>query len=217
MLDAIFLYFSGFLGKVELAGTIFSLICVYLAVKHNIWTWFWGALGVICFGYLFYEYKLYSDAGLQILFFLPMQLWGWRVWTNTCAASGEKTTKTLSDLSGATFYLVPPAVLIGVGVLTATFINGGLMAKYTDASFPYVDALTTWMSITAQILMIKKYWESWVVWISMDVIAIFVYLAKGLAVTSGLYVVFLVLATMGLYAWYKDWKKANVPHLGDLA
>lgn len=40
-------YFAGPLGMVELFATIFSAICVWLAVKHNIWTWFFGAIGVI--------------------------------------------------------------------------------------------------------------------------------------------------------------------------
>jgi nicotinamide mononucleotide transporter len=43
----------------------------------------------------------------------------------------------------------------------------------------------------------------------MDVIAIGVYYAKGLIVTSGLYVLFLVLATVGGFAWYRDYAKQN--------
>ena len=61
---AIVTYFSGTWGMVELAGTIFSLICVYLAAKHNQWTWLFGALGVILFGALFFQFQLYSDAAL---------------------------------------------------------------------------------------------------------------------------------------------------------
>jgi len=97
-------------------------------------------------------------------------------------------------------------IIIAFGILLCAGINGYIMTK-TDASFPYIDALTTWMSIFAQVLMIKKVLESWVIWIAMDAIAIPVYFAKELYVVSGLYVVFFILATMGLIAWYRDWKQ----------
>ena len=198
MITTILAYFAGPLGLVELFGTIFSAICVYLAIKHNIWTWFFGALGVILFGYLFLQFGLYSDAGLQILFFLPMQLIGFFMWRR--AASKAENKSVVLSLTVLQF------VLIGIGILGAAGLNGYLITTLTTgASFPYIDALTTWMSIGAQLLMMAKYRESWILWVSMDVIAIFVYYAKGLVVTSGLYVLFLVLATMGGIAWYKDY------------
>ena len=194
-------YFNHTWGYVELAGTIASAICVYLAVKQNIWTWFWGAIGVALFGPLFYHYQLYSDAGLQILFFLPIQAIGYYWWKT-------KGPNHNDDLPVVGLSLVQVGYTIGA-ILAFAGINGYYMANYTDASFPYVDALTTWMSIVAQIYMIKKIWESWVIWVAMDAIAIFVYAAKGMAVVSGLYVVFFILATMGGIAWYKSFKEAK--------
>ena len=198
MLSMIFDYFNHFWGYVELAGTIASAICVYLAVKQNIWTWFWGAIGVACFGPMFYEYKLYSDAGLQILFFLPMQVIGWYWWM--------KKGPTHNDDLPVTTNTFKTNVMIMWGIAMLTGITGFIMATYTDASFAYVDALTTWMSVFAQILMVKKILESWVLWVAMDIIAIPVYFAKELHVVSGLYVLFLVLATMGGIAWYRSWQ-----------
>ena len=202
MIEMIIAYFAGPLGMVELFGTIFSVICVYLAVKHNMWTWFFGVLGAILFGYLFLQFGLYSDAGLQILFFLPMQAVGFYMWRQSATkAENKRVVRSLTLVQFA---------LIGIGILAASGINGYLIATLTTgASFPYLDALTTWMSIAAQLLMIAKYRESWVVWVAMDVIAIFIYFAKGLVITSGLYVVFLVLATMGGVAWYRDYAAQN--------
>lgn len=198
MIETILAYFAGPLGKVELFGTIFSAICVYLAVKHNMWTWFFGALGVILFGYLFFQFGLYSDAGLQILFYLPMQLVGFIMWRR--AARKAENDSVVLSLTALQFGL------IAIGILGAAGVNGYLVANFTTgASFPYLDALTTWMSIAAQFLMIAKYRESWVLWVVMDVLAIGIYFAKGLVVTSGLYVVFLVLATLGGIRWYRDY------------
>ena len=43
--------------------------------------------------------------------------------------------------------------------------------------------------------------ENWLYWICADVIAIGVYWAKDLNVTSGLYAVFLAMAIAGLVSW----------------
>ena len=194
-------YFHHPWGYVELAGTVASAICVWLAVKQNIWTWFWGAIGVALFGPLFFHYALYSDAGLQILFFLPMQALGYYWWKK----KGPKHNDDLPVVS----IKAKTSILILSGIMAATGVNGYYMANFTDAAFPYVDALTTWMSIAAQILMIKKVVESWALWVAMDAIAIYVYAAKGLLVVSGLYGLFFVLATMGGIAWYKALQTQN--------
>ena len=195
-------YFAGIWGQVELFGTIASAICVWLAVKQNIWTWFWGAIGVALFGPLFFHYQLYSDAALQILFFLPIQALGYYWWKKKGPTHNDDLP--VESMRFSTFGLVCSGILAMAG------INGFYMANYTDAAFPYVDALTTWMSIAAQILMIKKIFQSWWLWVAMDAIAIYVYAAKGLMVVSGLYGLFFVLATMGGIAWYKSLKGQNV-------
>ncbi len=209
-------YFNHTWGYVELLGTIASAICVYLAVKQNIWTWFWGAIGVGLFGPLFYHYQLYSDAGLQILFFLPMQVLGFMWWSNSLPVPVKNFMAKLPKWLGKVGDDLPVIrlststnIALVIGMLTITSVNGYYMANYTDASFPYVDALTTWMSVFAQVLMIKKVWESWVLWVAMDLIAIQVYMAKDLVVVSGLYELFLVLATMGGMAWYQSMKEQD--------
>lgn len=215
----IYAYFASTLGLVELAGTVFSAICVYLAIKHNQWTWFFGALGVLFFGYLFLQYALISDAALQILFFLPMQVIGFFWWRNqACKADNPLVVKAMSTGTFVTIGLAIALLTVGNGWLMATYgmeilawINVytsqiGMVFPVVAASFPYADAFTTWMSVFAQLLMIAKFRESWVLWVTMDVAAIFIYFAKGLIVVSGLYVLFLVLATIGGIAWYRNYK-----------
>ena len=194
-------YFNHTWGYVELAGSIATLICVWLAVKQNIWTWFWGAIGVCLFGPLLYHYQLYSDAGLQILFYLPVQFIGWYWWMKKGPNANDDLPVT--SLSNASFTTIMYGIVIAAGV------TGYLMTTYTDASFPYWDALTTWMSVAAQILMIRKVLQSWYLWVAVDIISVPIYFTKGIIVWSGIYGIFLVLATMGGIAWYKSWKETN--------
>ena len=201
-MELIIAYFSGFWGLTELTASIISLICVYLAAKHNQWTWFFGAIGVIIFGIIFIEFKLYSDALLQLAFFLPAQVWGYYTWKEAALSSNSSTsTKSLTGIQ----------ILQTVSIVAlSSLVLGTVMSSYTDASFPYADAWTTAMSVVAQILMIKKFWQSWVFWVTMDIGAIAIYALKGLYVTSGLYAIFLILAYIGLYKWYNDYKVKTI-------
>ena len=194
-------YFSGTLGKVELIATILLILNVYLLAKQKIINFAFGIVGVIMFGWLFMKYQLYNDMALQWAYFLPIQIFNAWYWWNYGPNKG--TNVAVTSLTW-TMTIISAIVIVGYA-----FGSGYYMANYTDASFPYWDALTTGMSVVAQYLMIKKYWESWVLWIMMDILQIPIYFAKELYVTSGLYVVFLGLATFGLIEWYKSWDKVR--------
>jgi nicotinamide mononucleotide transporter len=64
---------------------------------------------------------------------------------------------------------------------------------------PFWDALTTVLSLTAQLYLMQRYLESWYIWILVDTIYVPLYASRGLYLTSGLYAVFFVMAAIGLY------------------
>lgn len=206
MFDAVYEYFFGSaLGMWELAGTVLLIINVYLLAKQKLLNYWFGLVGVLIFGYIFYAYQLYSDMLLQWVFYAPLQILGYYVWKygNTVGQSLEARPEDSMKVVMINVYgwlVVVIAIVISAGML------GVWMTANTVASFPYADALTTTMSVVASILMLRKIWANWVIWIAMDVIAIPIYYMKGLYITSGLYVVFLGLATYGAIAWYQDYK-----------
>ncbi len=51
--------------------------------------------------------------------------------------------------------------------------------------------------------MARKVLESWIFWIIVDIVAVFVYLIKSLYLTTGLYAIFLIMATIGYFEWRK--------------
>ena len=76
-----------------------------------------------------------------------------------------------------------------------------IRSRFTDAAFPWWDAAVAMLSVAAQILQSRRYFESWVLWIAVDLLAVGLYAARGLWLTAGLYLVFLVLAVWGLIEW----------------
>lgn len=186
---------------IEILAVVFGLLSVYFTVKQNIWCWPTGIVMVILYVFIFYNAKLYSDM-LENLIYIFMQMYGWYYWV----LGGKKARNKKDKVPVTTLKWKERSAWIGV-IIVFTAGLGYFMATRTDASLPYLDALTTVMSLTAQWLMGKKILENWVLWISVDVMALFIYSYKGLYMTAGLYFVFLILASGGLIEWYKDMKK----------
>lgn len=180
----------------EHVAVAFGLGNIYLTVRQNIWCWPVGVVMVSLYIYIFFDAKLYSDAGLNV-FFLVMQFYGWYQWTR-----GPVVHAT--SLSAVTRLSRRGWLWTAVGVTAWTAIAGTALRRYTDAAAPYPDSFTTVLSVIAQFLLTRKILENWTLWIVADIIYIGVYSYKALYWTAALYVVFLVLCVKG----YREWAKS---------
>ena len=179
---------------IESIAVAFGLLCVWLTIRENIWCWPAGLVQVALYVVIFYQVKLYSDLILHVIY-IPMGVYGWYHWLHGGRNRGVLTVSTLTARARLAWLTI---------VAAGTVASGYLMTTLTDASVPYPDAFTTVASLVAQWLMARKKWESWLLWIAVDVVAIAIYWHKSLALTAGLYAVFLILATIGLLAWRRS-------------
>jgi nicotinamide mononucleotide transporter len=177
----------------EALAVLLGLINISLIVRRSVWNYPFGLAMVAIYAWIFAQpdVRLYSDVGLQAFFFL-VQLYGWWNWSKSEAESGE--VKVL---------LLPAGGRIGwiASITGATLAWGTVMHRYTSAALPWWDAFIAMTSVSAQLLMARRYLENWVLWIAVDAVAIGVYAAKGLMLTAILYTAFLVLSIVGLLSW----------------
>lgn len=181
------------MSLVELIGVIAGIGGVWLAAKQHVWTWPVSMVSVGAYVFVFYEARLYADMGLNA-FYLITSLYGWYEWLY--GGKGH-TERSVSRIRPREFWvLVALAVAFTVGL-------GYFLDNYTDAHLSYIDSGATAVSLMAYWMMAKKRLENWLVWLAVDVVYIGVFTYKELYLTSFLYFIFLILATMG----YLDWKK----------
>ena len=67
------------MSTLEIIAVLFTLGCVALTARQNIWCWPVGIVGVIAFFLVFLEQKLYAETTLQVIFLLQ-SLYGWYNW-----------------------------------------------------------------------------------------------------------------------------------------
>lgn len=180
---------------IEIIAVVFSLICTWLAVKKHILNWPMGIIGVSAYLILFYQQRLYADMLLQLVF-IGQGLYGWYNWNNR---KGNIVEMNVSYLP------IKQRVLYVTLIILIATVWAIVLKNYTNASSPYVDAFAATTSLIANWLMAKKKIENWVLWILADIIYIALFWYKELFLSSGIYVVFLILSIKGL----SDWSKQN--------
>jgi nicotinamide mononucleotide transporter len=183
------------MALIEILATIFGFICVWLTIKQNIWCWPAGLIQVSLYVFVFHQARLYSDMGLHVIYVL-MQFFGWYYWMYGGADRGQAKVARLSPRARAAWATM---------ALAGTACLGFVMDNYTNADLAYWDAATTVLSLIAQWLMAKKILESFLIWMAVDVLCVGIYAVKALYPTTGLYLAFLVMATMGYLEWRKSW------------
>ncbi|MCW5724718.1 MAG: nicotinamide riboside transporter PnuC [Maricaulaceae bacterium] len=185
------------MGGVELVAAALGVACVYLIIRQSLWCWPVGIAMTALYAWIFFDVRLYSDFGLQIIY-IGLQAYGWWFWVarrDAALAHDRAPIRTLGRTA---------RLLWLFSGLTAAGALGLAMDRATNADLPYWDALTTSFSLVAQILLARKYLENWLVWIAVDILSIGIYLVKGLEVTAGLYAVFLAMAVWGFLVWWRD-------------
>ena len=178
-------------SAIEMIAVACGLINVMLIIQRSLWNYPFGFIMVALYAKIFYDYQLYSEALLQIYFFL-IQIYGLWYWLRGKTADGAIIVVTLPPTQRRLYLLVTLLGWLGLS---------SLMAYLTDATHPYWDAAIATLSVMAQFLLSRRHIESWTLWIIVDVLAIGLYWIKGLSPTAALYLVFLSLAIVGRYRW----------------
>jgi nicotinamide mononucleotide transporter len=178
---------------IEIVAVLLGIANIVLIIRRSVWNYPFALAMVSLYFIIFRDAKLYSDAGLQVFFFI-VNLYGWWSWNRNKAEAGEIVVERLGT----------EALLAWVAAsVIATAGWGFVMSNHTDASYPFWDAAVAMLSVAGQILMTRRYLENWWWWIAVNAISIPLYLLKELYLTAGLYALFLVLAIVGLVEWQR--------------
>lgn len=197
------------MSYIEFFGTIFNLACVYLVARKHILNWPIGIIGVVLFAALFYQLNLYADLFEQVYYFVTGFI-GWYLWIKARKNQEEKEDIVIERNTKRVNIAWIGGMIVGTIVLTyvMTHLNVWLPKLFPEAaSLPLLDTATTVMSFAAQILLVKRRVESWVLWVIVDVIAIGLYWYKQVPLVAILYAIFLVIACNGLITWHKAARK----------
>lgn len=179
------------MSTLEIIAALVSLIGVGLGVTKRRITWPWWAASSILYGILFIQWELYASAALQVVF-VAAAIAGWFGWSKNGAVPGPfKNSYRLMTLAA---------------IALATIALGPILENIGAAS-TYADAILLFGSIAAQLLMVYQKYDNWPLWLIVDLGYVALYYSQELYLTSGLYVVFSIIAAIGWRSWYGSYKR----------
>jgi nicotinamide mononucleotide transporter len=182
------------MSPLEVVGVVAGILGVWLTTRQQIWCWPAGIVSVAAYVAVFWGARLYGAMGLQLVY-VGLLAYGWYAWLHGGEGHGAlRVSRAPARLLG----------LLGAAGAAATLALGWWLGRHTDEAAPYLDAFTTVFSLVAQWMQARKHLENWVLWIVVDAAYVGMILTQGLALTSGLYMIYIALAVMG----YRDWRRS---------
>ena len=186
-----------------IAASITGVICVILCGMGKVSNYIFGTANTILYAIVAWKAKYYGDVMLNLLYYLPTNIIGWVAWRKNI----NQETKIVY-MRRMTW---KQDVLLGV-VSVAGVLGYSLILKLLGGNLPLIDSMSTVFSVIAQILLIKRFTEQWVIWIIVDVVSVIMWIAalfteaQSMAVLL-MWCVFLANAIIMFVIWLRESKR----------
>lgn len=203
--------YSVMTGTLDVIGSlagITGVLCVVLVAKGSIWNYLFGLVNVSLYAYISYKASLYGDAGLNALYYLPMQFIGWWQWRRRGAAVSEAEADGKGVQVKARRFNWRQRAVLALSCIAAVVTMGFVLKEVGDPQ-PFKDSATTVLSIVAQALMALAFMEQWALWIITNVISVTMWaicVVRGEAhagVMVIMWVFYLLNSVNGMRVWLK--------------
>lgn len=187
-----------------LAG-VSGVLCVTFVAKGKISNYFFGLIQVVLYLYLSWQAVLYGEVLLNLFYFVA-QFTGFYAWhknlqTDTTDESEAKVVKAKG--------LSPAMWLVTIASTVVAWYGFGLFLQAFGSNQPFIDSITTSLSVVAQILMIYRYKEQWLFWILVNITSIWLWYAVSSPAMIAMYVGFLINSIYGWLNWLQLKRQAE--------
>ncbi len=150
-------------SMIGIMSALTGVWCVILTGKGKRSSFIFGTINVLFYAYIAFGAKYYGEVMLNLIYYFPMNFVGWFAWNKHMnEENGEVIKSSLPRKKGIILY---------VCTAVAIFLYG-LMLRALNGNLPFVDSMSTVVSVVAQILSVKRLTEQWVLWIVVDVVTV---------------------------------------------
>lgn len=177
------------LNWIETASVYFSFACTWLCTRQVRFNYVLAVISTTLLVVTFAQADLYGSMALN-LYLIPTVIYGWFIWGKDTKPKPVEHVKPKNLILYGLFTAITWA-----GAIFVIGLFGGQMAP-----------LDGWLlvgTVLAQFLLDRKKIETWIVWVLVNIVSVYVYFEAGLYLLAAQFVLFLANA---VYAWFQ-WKK----------
>ncbi len=219
----------------EIFGTIFGFIYLYLEIKQKQGMWIIGFLMALIYAIIYFQQEVYASMGFQIYYIL-VSIYGFILWgkdklqgkytppgkdclqgdgnflgKDDLQGDGklQKITAQKTEKQTGIFYRKLPlkTLLVSTAVyIAATTLMVTVLNKITADPMPFTDSSITVLSAIATYWLSKSYKEQWIVWLVVNLVTTVMTFRLGLYPTAILYTVNALASVYGYIHWIRSGK-----------
>lgn len=189
---------------VEIISAVLGLSCVFLAGRNSKYNFYVGYVYNIFLFVLFLHQHLYSAMILQPISLL-INAYGHYRWTHP-----RDDERSVADSSRLKVGNIPPKhVALYVLAVLGSAALWAFVLKYVfdDPANPCLDSLMLMLTLCAQYLSARKYWECWIVWLLVNIGNATLYILSGLYIMPVVSALYIANGIWSLVSWRKMYKK----------
>ena len=188
---------------IGIAASVTGVFCVVLCGMGRVSNYFFGTINVILYAYIAWKAKYYGDVMLNLAYYFPTNILGWVLWNkNINKETNAVYTKRMT---------IKQDVLLAI-ISVVSVYGYAYILKMLGGNLPLVDSMSTVFSVIAQILMIKRFTEQWIIWIIVDAVSVIMWVVAlpkegGSIAVLLMWSVYLINAIIMFVKWYRESKQ----------
>lgn len=181
-----------------------GVFCVVLAAKGSLMSYVFGMYNTLGYAYLAYVNGLFGEVMLNLLFFVPMNVIGYLMWRKH-RPEGKLIMRQMDHRS---------LLLVMLACVAGSLALGYTLSFIPAQNSPYIDAITTVLSVAATFLMVRRFKEQWMVYIVLNMFTVLLWVIRMLdgspdgVLMIVMWSAYLINAMYGYYTWNKGAKEA---------
>ena len=170
---------------------IAGVISVVLCSQKKYSFYFWGLLQLITIIIISYQSNLYGKV-LENIFYLITTICGMFIWNKKMINNEVKVKKM--DLIDCVIFLT---LFLPLSLISAYFF----INNFSNSEQVILDTITTTIGILAQIMLILRFREQWILWFILDVMCVILWAKDGNWCIMMQYVFWTINCIYGFFKW----------------
>ena len=179
---------------------IAGILCVVFVSKGKISNYFFGLIFAYTYFYVSWGSNFLGEMNTALYVYIPSQFIGYFMWKQNMQNDNGSESVVAKALTPKGWAIL----LVSVAIGTLCFVQA---LKAAGGSSTTLDGLTTIITVAAQLLMILRYREQWLLWIVLNVLSILLW--QGQPAMYLMYSAYLLNSLYGYYNWTKLVKAEN--------
>lgn len=185
--------------KLDAISGIAGVICAVFVSKGKISNYLFGLIFAYTYFYASWDKNFIGEMNTVLYIYIPAQFIGYFMWK----------THMQQEKNGAESVIAKSLTLQGWLILATSMTVGTLLfvqaLNAAGGSSTGLDGLTTIITVAAQLLMILRYREQWLLWILLNILSIILW--KDNKAMYLMYSAYLLNSLYGYYNWTKLMKQ----------